>query len=146
MLSIHDRTITTAAWLRRIRAANTSDKMLGIVREYLETWSPEDIARLPEDCRPDVPVAESIGNLALQLREERVAENFILHVEWCAKYPLFTQRHDPSYRPNAFGLELKQFPLGQAQGLENPMLAIRRYLGVRRACRKAEKEKARETA
>jgi hypothetical protein len=112
-LSIHDATITADAWLRRIHAAGTRDERVEVLREYVATWSAEDIARLPRDCRPD------LRNLAT-----KEAENFLLHVAWCARYPLFALQRNPP-----------------AQGMQNTSSALGRFiLGVRRVLGRKQKD------
>ena len=41
-----------AGWHRQIEASGNVDAILGITRDYLATFGPEHLARLPEDCRP----------------------------------------------------------------------------------------------
>jgi hypothetical protein len=42
----------TAEWSALLHSSRTIDDLLSIVRCYVDAWSPEDLARLPEDCRP----------------------------------------------------------------------------------------------
>lgn len=40
------------SWFRKIDRAETISEVLAITRDYLATWSPEALARLPAACRP----------------------------------------------------------------------------------------------
>ena len=40
------------SWLHQLERATTLDEVVAIARDYLATWTPEEIARLPRDCRP----------------------------------------------------------------------------------------------
>jgi hypothetical protein len=40
------------AWSKRIEGAASEADVVGLVRQYLESRDPGDIARLPGDCRP----------------------------------------------------------------------------------------------
>lgn len=42
----------STAWQRRLADALTADEIIGVVKEYLATWRPDELARLPGDCRP----------------------------------------------------------------------------------------------
>ena len=39
-------------WRNLIRDSATEDELVSLVRDHLARWSPDEIARLPEDCRP----------------------------------------------------------------------------------------------
>jgi hypothetical protein len=39
-------------WHRQIEASSESDAILSVTRDYLATFGPEHLVRLPEDCRP----------------------------------------------------------------------------------------------
>ncbi len=39
-------------WLQQLEDATTPEEVVAIARDYLSTWSPEELARLPRDCRP----------------------------------------------------------------------------------------------
>ena len=41
------------AWFRQLNSARSVVELIKVVREFLATWSPTDLARLPEHCRPD---------------------------------------------------------------------------------------------
>jgi hypothetical protein len=40
------------AWYRRVDNAKSPLEVVAILRDYVATWTPEDIGRLPEACRP----------------------------------------------------------------------------------------------
>lgn len=40
------------AWFRQIDNARSPGELVSIARDYLATWTPEDLARLPRSCRP----------------------------------------------------------------------------------------------
>jgi hypothetical protein len=39
-------------WFRQIDDANSAREVVAIVRDYLATWTPKDLAKLPSGCRP----------------------------------------------------------------------------------------------
>lgn len=39
-------------WHERLAEALTADEIIGVVKDYLATWRPDELARLPGDCRP----------------------------------------------------------------------------------------------
>ncbi len=42
------RTITSD----KLRQASSEDEVIEVVRDYVSDWLPEELARLPADCRP----------------------------------------------------------------------------------------------
>ena len=40
------------AWYRQIDNAKGALEVVGILRDYLANWTPEELALLPESCRP----------------------------------------------------------------------------------------------
>jgi hypothetical protein len=40
------------SWLRQLDSATTLEEVVAIARDYLSTWTPEELARLPRGCRP----------------------------------------------------------------------------------------------
>ncbi len=40
------------AWYRRVDTAKSPLEVVAILRDYVAIWTPEDIGRLPEACRP----------------------------------------------------------------------------------------------
>lgn len=40
------------SWFRLLDSASTPHEVVSIVRDYFVMWSPEEIALLPEPCRP----------------------------------------------------------------------------------------------
>lgn len=39
-------------WRNLIRDSASEDEVVSLVRDHMARWTPEEIARLPEDCRP----------------------------------------------------------------------------------------------
>jgi hypothetical protein len=55
-------------WLSLILASSSEAEVASTARDYLATWTPEEIAQLPRDCRPGrIRDGEDIGNLAFRL-------------------------------------------------------------------------------
>jgi hypothetical protein len=55
-------------WLSLILAASSERGVTATSRDYLASWSPEEILRLPLDCRPGrIRDGEDISNFAFQL-------------------------------------------------------------------------------
>lgn len=40
------------SWFRQIDRARSAAEVLAIARDYIATWTPEELARLPAECRP----------------------------------------------------------------------------------------------
>lgn len=40
------------SWFRQIDGARSVSEVLSIARDYIATWTPEELARLPAECRP----------------------------------------------------------------------------------------------
>lgn len=56
-------------WLSLILASNSEEEIVGLARDYLATWSPQEIFRLPKECRPARRIRDGvdIGNFAFVL-------------------------------------------------------------------------------
>ena len=39
-------------WSRQIDAATSATEVVAVARDYLATWTPKDLAKLPRECRP----------------------------------------------------------------------------------------------
>jgi len=39
-------------WFRQLDDARTTDQVIAIARDYFASWTPEELGRLPRDCRP----------------------------------------------------------------------------------------------
>lgn len=39
-------------WSRQIDAATSASEVIAIARDYLATWTPKELAKLPRECRP----------------------------------------------------------------------------------------------
>jgi len=68
--TIHMRTITA----ERLRAAASEDDVVDLMRDYVSDWLPEEIGRLPVDCRPGkLRDAEDLSTLAYNLTQACVS-------------------------------------------------------------------------
>lgn len=55
-------------WRRHLVAATSEHEVVNLTREYLATWGPDDISRLPPECRPGrIRDAEDISQWAYDL-------------------------------------------------------------------------------
>ena len=55
-------------WRNLIRASTQEEQVIDLVRDHMARWSPEEIARLPKDCRPPrIRDAEDISRWAFEL-------------------------------------------------------------------------------
>lgn len=63
-------------WRNLIRASATEDDVVEMVRDHLARYSPEEIARLPEECRPPrIRDAEDISHWAFELARTHCAQD-----------------------------------------------------------------------
>ena len=61
-------------WRNLIRASAQEDEVLTLVRDHMARWSPEEIGRLPLDCRPRrIRDAEDVSQYAYQLASNHCA-------------------------------------------------------------------------
>lgn len=42
----------SVSWQQRLSGALTEDEIIRLVKDYLAAWTPEELARLPLNCRP----------------------------------------------------------------------------------------------
>jgi hypothetical protein len=62
-------------WRNLIRTASQEEEVIELVRDHIARWSPEEIARLPEDCRPPrIRDAEDISRWAFELASSHCAQ------------------------------------------------------------------------
>ena len=62
-------------WRNLIMDATHEDEVVGLVRDHMARWGPEEIARLPEDCRPPrIRDAEDISRWAFELASTHCAQ------------------------------------------------------------------------
>lgn len=62
-------------WRNLIRSSTQEDEIVELVRDHMARWSPEEIARLPEDCRPGrIRDAEDISRWAFDLASTHCAQ------------------------------------------------------------------------
>jgi len=63
-------------WRNLILAAAHESEIVGLVRDHLALWTPEEIARLPEECRPPrIRDAEDVSRWAFELASTHCAQN-----------------------------------------------------------------------
>ena len=63
-------------WRNLMREAAHEQEVVGLVRDHLARWTPEEIARLPEDCRPPrIRDAEDVSRWAFELASTHCAQN-----------------------------------------------------------------------
>ena len=63
-------------WRNLILQAAHQDEVLALVRDHMALWAPDEIARLPEDCRPGrIRDAEDISRWAFNLASTHCAQH-----------------------------------------------------------------------
>jgi hypothetical protein len=63
------------SWQDAVRAADTEDDVLDLVRDFLAQFSPEEVAQLPHDCRPAKIIdARDVTEYAFELARNRCDE------------------------------------------------------------------------
>lgn len=59
------------SWLQQIDAAKSPYEVVAVTRDYLASWTPDELARLPAPCRPGrVKDGQDIEQLHVNLVEE----------------------------------------------------------------------------
>src|SRR5688572_11513145 len=62
-------------WRNLMREALQEQEVVGLVRDHLARWTPEEIARLPEECRPPrIRDAEDVSRWAFDLASTHCAQ------------------------------------------------------------------------
>ena len=62
-----------AIWISALKAAQTERDLAFVVKDYLATWSPLELSRLPESCRPGrINGADDIVEIAYKLSTARI--------------------------------------------------------------------------
>jgi hypothetical protein len=60
-----------SSWFQQLDAAKTPFEVVNITRDYLATWTPDELARLPAPCRPGrIRDEQDIEQLHVRLVEE----------------------------------------------------------------------------
>lgn len=60
-----------SSWFQQIDAAKTPLEVVTITRDYLATWTPDELAHLPVQCRPGrIKDEQDIDQLHVRLVEE----------------------------------------------------------------------------
>ena len=58
-------------WHRYLAAARTEEEIITLTRDFVATWSPNEISRLPLDCRPGrIRDADDLSRWAFELTNE----------------------------------------------------------------------------
>lgn len=59
----------------RLSATTSEQEVVALVLDYLSTWTPEELAQLPRNCRPAKRLrdAEDIADCAIELTNARIA-------------------------------------------------------------------------
>jgi len=65
-------------WSRQIDAATSAMEVVAIARDYLATWTPKDLAKLPRECRPGRvkspgDIEQLHASLVEEYRQDRLA-------------------------------------------------------------------------
>lgn len=67
----------TNDWRGFLVIAPTEEDVIRLTREYVATWSPEQIAQLPAECRPGrIRDGEDIGQWAYELAQAHCSLRF----------------------------------------------------------------------
>ena len=57
-------------WAYALEAASTEREVIAALKDFLATWSPAMLARLPESCRPGkIVCAEDVSDMAFRLSQ-----------------------------------------------------------------------------
>jgi hypothetical protein len=60
-------------WRHTVDDARTEKDLVDVVRDYLATWRPDELAQLPEACRPGrIAGGEDIADMAYKLSKSRL--------------------------------------------------------------------------
>ena len=72
-MPLHDQP-RPVAWFDLLAAATTPAEVVGVARDYLATWTPEEIAALPRACRPprQIKFPEEVVDYAFALVKAHV--------------------------------------------------------------------------
>lgn len=63
-------------WQDRLDRASTADEVVETVREFVARWSPEELAELPQECRPGKIVdAEDLNGVAVAMVHRSCADD-----------------------------------------------------------------------
>ena len=62
--------------LEKLLEVTSEEEVVELVRVYLGSWRPEELAEIPAHCRPGkVRDAEDVGDCAYELTKARIAAN-----------------------------------------------------------------------
>ena len=72
----HAPSLLPPDWRSVIHSAATEEELVGITRDYLACWSPEEISRLPAECRPGrVRDGDDIAQWAFELTSRHLSRS-----------------------------------------------------------------------
>jgi hypothetical protein len=55
-------------WQPRIKNARSAQAIVAVMREYVSSWTPEQVAQLPADCRPSADLdVQAVSQWAVEL-------------------------------------------------------------------------------
>jgi hypothetical protein len=58
----------------KLKIAHAEDEVVALVRDYIGDWMPDELAHIPENCRPaKIRDAEDINELAFAMACARIA-------------------------------------------------------------------------
>jgi hypothetical protein len=64
---------TRAVYLRKLRSAPSEEEVVRLVREFIAEWRPEELAQVPDACRPPkIRDGEDIADCAFNLTRSRM--------------------------------------------------------------------------
>ena len=65
-------------WRRHLSVACTEHEIVQLARDYVATWSPEEMFRLPEECRPGhVREGDDISHCAYELARAHCSLRYV---------------------------------------------------------------------
>lgn len=69
-------------WRNLIRSSSHEDEVLELVRDHLARWTPQEIGRLPQACRPGrVRDSEDLSRWAFELASTHCAQSIAVRDE-----------------------------------------------------------------
>ena len=105
--------------LDKLLHLTSEDEVVELVRVYLGSWRPEELAEIPAQCRPGkVRDAEDVGDCAYELTKARIAANgpqaLLVEMETffaqaCTKLSELEARHSRRSRSDSSSSSSTQF-------------------------------------
>jgi hypothetical protein len=67
--------LSSIGWQGRLDEATTPEEVVSTARDFVASWTPQEIASLPRPCRPwKIVDADDVAAYAIQLAQEGTAE------------------------------------------------------------------------